>query len=84
MPAKSLEAQVRHQPRVAIVDLEGEIDSFAEDVRTLHIPRQRVETQTSSCSTLAKWIISIAQVSLSSLVYSQEHENRNAACLHVD
>ena len=32
MPAKSLEAQVRHQPRVAIVDLEGEIDSFAEDV----------------------------------------------------
>ena len=32
MPAKSLEAQVRHQPRVAIIDLEGEIDSFAEDV----------------------------------------------------
>src|SRR5437763_11571986 len=32
MPAKSLEAQVRHQPRVAIVELEGEIDSFAEDV----------------------------------------------------
>ena len=32
MPAKSLEAQVRHQPRVAIVDLQGEIDSFAEDV----------------------------------------------------
>jgi len=32
MPAKSLEAQVRLQPRVAIVDLQGEIDSFAEDV----------------------------------------------------
>jgi anti-anti-sigma factor len=32
MPAKSLEAQVRHRPRVAIVDLQGEIDSFAEDV----------------------------------------------------
>src|SRR5260370_9984481 len=32
MPARSLEAQVRHQPRVAIVDLHGEIDAFAEDV----------------------------------------------------
>jgi anti-sigma B factor antagonist len=32
MPAKSLEAQVRHQPGIAIVDLQGEIDSFAEDV----------------------------------------------------
>ncbi len=32
MPAKSLEAQVRHHPRIAIVDLQGEIDSFAEDV----------------------------------------------------
>jgi anti-sigma B factor antagonist len=32
MPAKILEAQVRHQPKVAIVDLQGEIDSFAEDV----------------------------------------------------
>jgi anti-sigma B factor antagonist len=32
MPAKTLEAQVRHRPRVAIVDLQGEIDSFAEDV----------------------------------------------------
>ncbi len=32
MPAKSLEAHVRHQPRVAIIDLQGEIDSFAEDV----------------------------------------------------
>jgi anti-sigma B factor antagonist len=32
MPANSFEAQVRHQPRVAIVDLQGEIDSFAEDV----------------------------------------------------
>src|SRR5260370_38394026 len=31
MPAKRLEAHVRQQPRVAIVDLEGEIDSFAED-----------------------------------------------------
>jgi anti-sigma B factor antagonist len=32
MPAKSLEAHVRHQPRVAIVDLHGEINAFAEDV----------------------------------------------------
>ena len=32
MPAKSLEAQVRHQPRVAIVEFQGEIDSFAEDI----------------------------------------------------
>jgi anti-sigma B factor antagonist len=32
MPAKSFEALVRHQPRVAIIDLQGEIDSFAEDV----------------------------------------------------
>jgi len=32
MPARNLEAQVRHQPRVAIVDLHGEIDAFAEDV----------------------------------------------------
>ena len=32
MPAKSLEARVRHQPKIAIVDLQGEIDSFAEDV----------------------------------------------------
>ena len=32
MSAKNLEAQVRHQPRVAIIDLHGEINSFAEDV----------------------------------------------------
>lgn len=32
MSARSLEAQVRHQPRVAIIDLHGEIDAFAEDV----------------------------------------------------
>lgn len=31
MPAKSLEAQVRHQPAVAIIDLHGEINAFAED-----------------------------------------------------
>ena len=30
MPARNLEAHVRHQPRVAIVDLHGEIDAFAE------------------------------------------------------
>ena len=29
MTAKSLEAQVRHQPRVAIIDLHGEINAFA-------------------------------------------------------
>jgi len=32
MTTKSLEAQVRHQPRVAIIDLHGEINAFAEDV----------------------------------------------------
>jgi anti-sigma B factor antagonist len=32
MPAKNLEAHVRHQPRVAIIDLHGEINAFAEDV----------------------------------------------------
>ena len=32
MPAKSLEAQVRHKPKIAVVDLQGEIDGFAEDV----------------------------------------------------
>jgi len=32
MTAKSLEAHVRHQPRVAIIDLHGEINAFAEDV----------------------------------------------------
>ena len=31
MAAQSFEAHVRHQPRIAIIDLEGEIDSFAED-----------------------------------------------------
>jgi anti-sigma B factor antagonist len=31
MPAKSLEAQVRHQLPVAIIDMHGEIDAFAED-----------------------------------------------------
>lgn len=32
MGPKNLEASVRLQPRVAIVDLHGEIDAFAEDV----------------------------------------------------
>src|SRR6266516_5247651 len=32
MAATSFEAQVRHQPRVAIIDLNGEINAFAEDV----------------------------------------------------
>jgi anti-sigma B factor antagonist len=33
MAARTLEAQVRHrQPRVAVVDLRGEINAFAEDV----------------------------------------------------
>lgn len=31
MPAKQLEASVRHQPGAAIVDLHGEIDGFAEE-----------------------------------------------------
>lgn len=32
MSTRSLEANVRHQPRVAIIDLHGEINAFAEDV----------------------------------------------------
>jgi anti-anti-sigma factor len=32
MATKNFEAHVRYQPRVAIIDLEGEIDSFAEDM----------------------------------------------------
>src|SRR6266704_667205 len=32
MPARILEASVRHQPRVAIFELHGEIDALAEDV----------------------------------------------------
>ena len=32
MSARSLEAHVRQQPRVAIIDLQGEINAFAEDV----------------------------------------------------
>ena len=35
MTANSLEAQVRHQPRVAIIDLHGEINAFAEDVHNM-------------------------------------------------
>lgn len=31
MSAKNLEASVRHQPKVAIIDLHGEINAFAED-----------------------------------------------------
>ena len=31
MPTKNLEANVRHQPGVAIVDLYGEINAFAEE-----------------------------------------------------
>jgi anti-anti-sigma factor len=31
MSARSLEAHVRHQPRASIVDLQGEINAFAED-----------------------------------------------------
>jgi len=32
MSTRNLEASVRYQPRVAIVDLHGEIDAFAEEV----------------------------------------------------
>jgi anti-anti-sigma factor len=32
MPVKPLEAQVRYLPDLAIIDLQGEIDSFAEHV----------------------------------------------------
>ena len=30
MPVKPLEAQVRHLPALAVIDLQGDIDSFAE------------------------------------------------------
>ncbi len=32
MAAKSLQANVRHQPRIAIIDLHGEIDANAEEI----------------------------------------------------
>jgi anti-anti-sigma factor len=32
MPVKNLEAHVRHQPAIAIIDLHGEINAFAEHV----------------------------------------------------
>ncbi len=32
MPARNLEAHVRHQPGFAIIDLHGEINAFAENV----------------------------------------------------
>jgi anti-anti-sigma factor len=31
MPARTLEAHVRHRPAVAIIDLHGEINAFAEN-----------------------------------------------------
>jgi len=31
MPARTLEAHVRHQPAIAIIDLHGEINAFAEN-----------------------------------------------------
>ena len=31
MPSKELKTSVRHQPNVAIIDLSGDIDAFAED-----------------------------------------------------
>jgi anti-sigma B factor antagonist len=32
MPAKNLEAHVRHQPAIAIIDLHGEVNALAENV----------------------------------------------------
>jgi anti-anti-sigma factor len=32
MPAKPLEASVRHRPGAAVIDLHGEIDGFAQEV----------------------------------------------------
>lgn len=32
MPAKTLEAQVRHQSATSVINLHGEINAFAEDV----------------------------------------------------
>ncbi len=32
MPVRTLEAHVKHQPRVAIVHLQGEINAVAEEV----------------------------------------------------
>jgi anti-anti-sigma factor len=73
MPAKSLEAQVRHQPRVAVVDLQGEIDSFAEDV--LNAAYAEAETRDANVILLLCKVDYInSQVSLSLSVYWQEHE----------
>lgn len=35
MATSSFEAQVRHQPSVAIIDLQGEINTFADDALTV-------------------------------------------------
>jgi anti-anti-sigma factor len=43
MPAKNLEANVRHLPRVAIVDLHGEINAFAEE--RLNVAYAEAESQ---------------------------------------
>src|SRR5215469_14001956 len=44
MPARTLEAQVRHhRPRVAIIELHGEINAFAED--TLNAAYAEAEVQ---------------------------------------
>src|SRR5712692_6345216 len=43
MTARNLEAHVRHQSRVAIIDLSGEINSFAED--TLNAAYTQAEGQ---------------------------------------
>ena len=45
MPSKRLEAAVRHQPSVAIVDLHGEINAFAEEV--LNAAYEEAESRTS-------------------------------------
>ena len=48
MPGRTLEAQVRHHPpRVAIIELHGEIDGFAEDVlNTAYAEAERESPET--------------------------------------
>jgi anti-sigma B factor antagonist len=46
MPARTLEAHVRHQPAIAIIDLHGEINAFAENV--LNVAYVDAESQESA------------------------------------
>jgi anti-sigma B factor antagonist len=46
MPARTLEAHVRHQPAIAIIDLHGEVNALAENV--LNVAYVDAESQESA------------------------------------